>query len=118
MAPDPEFEDILRRLARTAEEIGLPFFPFIPAPLWTYLAVKTMAEKAVEVSPELWEGWKGIWKDILLTVHDLATSPYPVSYEEAIENAANYLALSSLLGVVTSLAGLGAVLKLAAMVMK
>ena len=89
--------------------------PLNIAALGLELAPKVPLE---ELTPDLWEDWVKTWRNILLDIHETVLSPYPVSYEDAIDNAANYLAKSSLLSVAGSFVNVGKILMMAKMVFK
>ena len=108
--------------------------------LWYFTPVhKEMAEavgKAIEqVETTVYEGWRDRWIDILIMVHSAATKHtdtvpdpkealrwqkegklaeyYRWTFDSVMRNAANYLALSSLLGLTSSLVSLGRLLAIA-----
>ena len=107
--------------------VWLPTPPyFVPVPKE---AIERIPEAYKEFEATIWEGWKGCWLDILLMVHSAATQHtdtvpdpkealrwqregklaeyYRWTFDSVMRNAANYLALSSLLGMVSSLVSLG-----------
>ena len=88
----------------------------LPPPIGTIsvLAGLPPVQKALEgISHDVWEQWVKTWRNILLDVYETVLSPYPVTYEEAVNNAANYLAKSSLLSTAGSFASVGKIIALA-----
>ena len=70
-------------------------------------------DKPEEITSEVWEKWVTTWRNVLLDIHNTVLSPYPVTYEEAINNAAHYLAKSSLLSFAGSFVSVGKIIGLA-----
>jgi len=109
-----EIEEILKRFFG-----GLLGVAFTPAAItvapaaFISEAVKTLREVPEKINIDLWKEWVKTWKNILLSVHESALSPYPVSYEESVDNAARYLALSAALSLITNLASLSALIRIA-----
>ena len=84
---------------------------FLPVPPFVFLEPRELVERihkvGEEITTEAWEEWRKAWFNILMSVHSAATDHDPETFEDAMHNASNYLALSSLLGTVTSLISIG-----------
>ena len=101
-------------------EVPKWLLPIVPPPFNILAAALEFAkeDRAKEITPEVWEKWVTTWRNILIDVHNTVLSPYPVTYEDAINNAAHYLAKSSLISTVGSFMSVTKILGLAKIAFK